>query len=87
MSNSKNKPDRFSATDWHSQDRISCFGRKNYIVMILSACLIVVGFCLMSGSSCTMEHFNPEVFSMQRTAIAPSICFFGYLLMIVGILV
>lgn len=87
MSNSKNKPDKLAATDRQPQDRISCFSRKNYIVMILSACLIGVGFCLMSGPSCTMEYFNPEVFRMQRIAIAPTISFFGYLLMIVGILV
>ncbi len=87
MSNSKNKPNKLAATDRQPQDRISCFSRKNYIVMILSVCLIVVGFCLMSGPSCTMEHFNPEVFSTQCIAIAPTICFFGYLLMIIGILV
>lgn len=87
MNNSKDKSDKPASIGRQAQGTISCFDRKNYIIMILSICLIVIGFCLMSGPSCTMEHFNPEVFSTQRIAIAPTICFFGYLLMIIGIII
>jgi len=33
-----------------------------------------------------MDAFNPDVFSSLRTVVAPTICFFGYLTMIVGIM-
>lgn len=86
MSNSKSKSNIQTAPHKQSPDMISCLKRKNYIIMILSACLIVLGFCLMAGPSCTMEHFNPDVFSTLRTAVAPTICLFGYLLMTIGIM-
>ena len=63
-----------------------CFRLRNYIVMTFSFVLVVIGFVLMCGPSCTMDAFNPEVFSIMRTVIAPTTCFVGYLLMVVGIL-
>jgi hypothetical protein len=51
-----------------------------------AALLILVGFMLMGGAESTPEHFNPEVFSDRRVIIGPNVCFFGYLLMIVGIM-
>lgn len=63
-----------------------CFRLRNYLIMSLSFCLVAIGFILMCGPSCTMDAFHPEVFSSMRTAIAPTICFVGYLMMILGIL-
>jgi uncharacterized membrane protein len=63
-----------------------CLGKINFIVMGISALLILVGFVLMGGASSTPEHFNPEVFSDQRVIVGPNVCFVGYLLMIVGIM-
>ena len=62
-----------------------CFDARNYWVMALSFVLIVVGFVLMSGGGSTMEHYEPEVFSDVRVIYAPALCFVGYMLMIVGI--
>lgn len=64
-----------------------CLGKINFIIMGIAALIILIGFILMGGEGSTPEHFNPDVFSTRRTVIAPNICFFGYLLMIVGILV
>jgi hypothetical protein len=63
-----------------------CLGKTNFIVMGIAALCILVGFILMGGEASTPESFNPEVFSDRRVIIAPNVCFFGYLLMIVGIL-
>jgi uncharacterized membrane protein len=63
-----------------------CLGKINFIVMGVAALLILVGFMLMGGAESTPEHFNPEVFSDRRVIVGPNVCFFGYLLMIVGIM-
>ncbi|MBP5680428.1 MAG: DUF3098 domain-containing protein [Bacteroidales bacterium] len=65
---------------------IFCLNRTNYIIMGCAALLILLGFLLMAGPSCTMEHFEPDVFSLRRSVIAPTLSFFGYLLMVVGIM-
>ena len=56
-------------------------------IIILSAVVfIVVGYLLMSGSGSTEQTFNPDIFSFRRIVVAPVLCLFGYLLIIVGIL-
>ena len=65
---------------------IFCLHRVNYIIMAIAFVLIVLGFILMSGPSCTMEHFDPDVFSLRRSVLAPTLSFLGYLLMVVGIM-
>ena len=64
-----------------------CLGKNNFIVMGIAAVVIIVGFMLMWGEPSTPDHFNPDVFSDRRVVYAPNICFFGYLLMMVGILI
>lgn len=64
-----------------------CLGKLNFIIMGISALMIILGFCLMGGEPSTPEQFNPDVFSDTRVIYGPNICFFGYLLMIVGIIV
>lgn len=64
-----------------------CLGKLNFIIMGISALMIIVGFCLMGGEPSTPEQFNPDVFSDTRVIYGPNICFFGYILMIVGIVV
>lgn len=63
------------------------FSKNNYIICIASILVIVAGFVMMTGSASTIEEgFNPDIFSTRRIVIAPMMCFFGFLLMIVGIL-
>ena len=55
--------------------------------MGVAALLIIIGFAMTAGEPSTPDHFNPDVFSDQRVVYGPNLCFFGYLLMIVGIIV
>ena len=64
-----------------------CLGKINFIIMGVAALLIIIGFAMTAGEPSTPEHFNPDVFSDQRVVYGPNLCFFGYLLMIVGIIV
>lgn len=63
------------------------FGRKNYILIAVSAVLIVIGFLLMTGPNCTNEVFEADIFSVRRIKVAPIVCLTGFLLMIVAIMV
>ena len=62
-------------------------GKNNFIVMGIAFAFIIIGFALMTGSSSTMEHFDPSIFSFRRIVAGPNLCFFGYILMIIGILI
>lgn len=64
-----------------------CLGKNNFIVMAISALMIIVGFILTWGEPSTPDHFNPEVFSDRRIIYGPNLCFIGYVLMIVGIII
>lgn len=61
-------------------------GRKNFRWMIVSAILIVAGFLLMLGSG-SSEEFNPDIFSVRRIVIGPTIAFVGFVAMCVSIVV
>lgn len=60
--------------------------RKNFVVMIISAIAIVIGFLLMLGGSSTTDQFNPDIFSTRRIVIGPTIAFLGFIGMGVGII-
>lgn len=64
-----------------------CLTKINFIIMGIAALMILIGFIMTSGESSTPEHFNPDVFSARRVVYGPNLCFFGYLLMILGICV
>ncbi len=62
------------------------FGKINYILLAVAFAIIVVGFVLMAGDGSTNEAFNPDIFSDMRIKIAPMVCLFGFLFVIVAIL-
>lgn len=64
-----------------------CLTKINFIIMGIAALMILIGFIMMGGAPSTPDHFNPDVFSARRVVYGPNLCFFGYLLMIVGICV
>jgi uncharacterized membrane protein len=64
-----------------------CLTKINFIIMGIAALMILIGFIMTCGSASTPDHFNPDVFSNTRVVYGPNICFFGYILMIVGICV
>lgn len=62
------------------------FGRINFILLAVSMVVVVIGYILMSGSGSNHEQFNESIFDFRHTTLAPVVCFFGYLMMIVAIL-
>lgn len=62
-------------------------GKRNFIVMGIAFAIVLTGFALMTGSSSTMETFDPSIFSFRRVVVGPNMCFIGYILMIAGILI
>lgn len=62
------------------------FGRINFILLAISMAVVILGYILMSGPGSTNEQFNASIFDFRHTTLAPIICFFGYLMMIVAIL-
>ena len=62
-------------------------GKLNFIICAVAVLLIATGFVLMTGPASSIENgFEPDIFSTRRIKIAPAVCFFGFLLMVVGIL-
>lgn len=61
-------------------------GRTNFILLAVSMTVVLLGYVLMSGEGSTREHFNADIFDFRHTTLAPIVCFFGYLMMIVAIL-
>lgn len=62
-------------------------GRKNFIFMIVSGIMIVLGFLLMLGGSSTEEAFNPDIFSIRRIVVGPTLAFLGFVAMAVSIII
>lgn len=61
-------------------------GRRNFIWMIISAVMILIGFLLMLGGSSTTE-FNPDIFSARRIVVGPTIAFLGFVCMAISIII
>lgn len=63
------------------------FGKKNYIVMLIGICFIVVGFILMAGGgSDDPEVFNEEIYNFQRIRLAPTLVLIGLAIEIYAIM-
>ena len=63
------------------------FGEKNYIVMLIGICFIVVGFILMAGGgSDDPEVFNEEIYNFQRIRLAPTLVLIGLAIEIYAIM-
>ena len=64
------------------------FGKKNYLLIIASVILLILGFSIMSGGgSDNPDVFNPEIFSIVRIKVAPLIVMLGFILMVFAILI
>lgn len=61
--------------------------KMNWIICGVAVVFIILGFVLMTGPATTVEGgFEPDIFSARRIKVAPVVCLFGFVLMIVGIL-
>lgn len=63
------------------------FSKTNYFLIAVSVVLIILGFILMTGPNCTNETFEPDIFSVRRIKVAPVICFIGFIMMVVAIVI
>ena len=61
------------------------FGRMNFILLAVGMLVVIIGFILMGGSGSTEEAYNPDIFSAQRTKVAPVVCFVGFVAMIYAV--
>lgn len=60
---------------------------RNYILLLVGAVVIVVGFVLMSGGGkATPEGFHYEIFSWRRITLAPILVIAGFAFEIYAIL-
>ncbi len=60
--------------------------KVNFIIMAVSAVLIVLGFALISGGAPKGDEFNPEVFSTMRIVVGPTVALIGFVGIGVGIM-
>lgn len=55
------------------------FGRENYVLLGISAVVLIIGYMLMAGGKPTDPSiFNEEVFSFRRITLAPIVVIIGY---------
>ena len=62
------------------------FDKWNYILLGIGVAAIILGFLLMTGPSSTETHFEPDIFSVRRIKLAPTISFFGFIFVIFAIM-
>ena len=60
--------------------------KANFLLMVVSVVMIIVGFLLMGGEPRTYEEINHDIFSTVRIAVGPTISFLGFVLMFFAIL-
>jgi len=54
------------------------FGKKNYLIMIAGAVVILIGFALMlGGGSDDPTIFNEEIYNFRRIRLAPTVVLIG----------
>ena len=59
-------------------------GCLGYIIIGVIA-IVVIGFLLMVGPNSTDTAFEPDIFSVRRTKVAPVVCLFGFVSMIYAV--
>ena len=65
---------------------IFLFTRMNYIILLFSLFLLLIGFICMTGGGGENDFdFNPEIFSARRIILAPIIIIAGYIGMVFSI--
>ncbi len=57
----------------------------NYILLAVGMLVVIIGFILMSGGSSTEQAYNPDIFSVRRTQVAPVVCLLGFVSMIYAV--
>ncbi|MBQ3313336.1 MAG: DUF3098 domain-containing protein [Prevotella sp.] len=61
------------------------FDKTNFILLAIGMAIVVIGFLLMVGPNSTDTAFEPDIFSVRRTKVAPVVCLFGFVSMIYAV--
>jgi hypothetical protein len=61
------------------------FDKVNFILLAVSMAIVVLGFLLMVGPNSSDTMFEPDIFSVRRTKVAPIVCLFGFVSMIYAV--
>ena len=61
------------------------FGRMNFSLLAIGMAVVIIGFVLMGGDSSTETAYNPDIFSVRRTKVAPIVCLLGFVSMIYAV--
>ena len=62
------------------------FTKTNYLLLVAGFVIVVIGFILMGGPSTSDTAYEPDIFSVRRTVVAPLVALFGFLFVIAAIL-
>ena len=62
------------------------FGKMNFILLAVGMCVVIIGFCLMSGGGSDESVFDADIFNTMRIKVAPVVCLVGFLSMIGAIM-
>ena len=61
------------------------FGRMNFILLAVGMIVVIIGFILMGGEGSTDAAYNPDIFSVRRTKVAPVVCLLGFVSMVYAV--
>ncbi len=61
------------------------FGRMNYILLAIGMAVVIIGFLLMIGPGSSETAYEPDIFSVRRTKVAPLVCLLGFVSMIYAV--
>ncbi len=61
------------------------FGRMNFILLAVGMIVVIIGFILMGGEGSTDAAYNPDIFSVRRTKVAPIVCLLGFVSMVYAV--
>ena len=62
------------------------FDKVNFILLAVGMAIVVIGFLLMTGPGSSDAVYEPDIFSVRRTKVAPVVCLFGFLSMIYAVM-
>lgn len=77
---------KFNSVKGENDDKMA-LSMRNYLLLLVGAVIIVIGFVLMSGGEpATPENFDYGIFSWRRITLAPIVVVFGFAFEIYAIL-
>ncbi|MGL5937782.1 MAG: DUF3098 domain-containing protein [Phocaeicola sp.] len=62
------------------------FDKTNFILLAIGMAIVIIGFLLMYGPSSSELAFEPDIFSVRRVRLAPTVCLGGFIFMLCAII-